>query len=210
MMMLQKYVRTRSMQQLFVFCILLLSEICLAQDPLRDTLLPKDSPEKLDEIFISETENVKGKDKVLHAEPLYIDLIRDLGARKGEQEWNVGLGMTDRRIYDSYSALVEYEFAPVDRLGFEIELPFSFFLPLDSSLTRADIPRNRLNSTKLATQYSFYVNEKQSMSAALGYIHEFGMTSFEQYGKQKIFTSNVFNPFVVVAKRWGRNFHTLL
>jgi hypothetical protein len=26
-------------------------------------------------------------DKVLHAELLYIDLIRDLGARKGEKEW---------------------------------------------------------------------------------------------------------------------------
>jgi len=39
-----------------------------------------------DSIYIAETENVKGKDKVLHAEPLFIDLIRDLGARKGENE----------------------------------------------------------------------------------------------------------------------------
>jgi hypothetical protein len=30
------------------------------------------------------------KPKILHAEPLYIDLIRGLGARKGEREWNVG------------------------------------------------------------------------------------------------------------------------
>lgn len=37
----------------------------------------------LDSIYIAETESVKGKDKVLHAEPLFIDLIRDLGARKG-------------------------------------------------------------------------------------------------------------------------------
>ncbi len=63
----------------------------------------------LDSIFISETEDVKGKDKVLHAEPLFIDLIRDLGARKGEHEWNVGLGMTDQKTFDNYTALVEYE-----------------------------------------------------------------------------------------------------
>ena len=34
--------------------------------------------------------------KIEHAEPLFIDLIRDLGARKGEREWNVGMGMFDR------------------------------------------------------------------------------------------------------------------
>ena len=43
-----------------------------------------------DSIFIAETEKIKGRDKVLHAEPLFIDLIRDLGARKGEREWNIG------------------------------------------------------------------------------------------------------------------------
>ena len=31
--------------------------------------------------------------KVDHAEPLYIDLMRDLGARKGEAEINVGFGL---------------------------------------------------------------------------------------------------------------------
>lgn len=47
--------------------------------------------------------------KVLHAEPLYIDLIRDLGARKGEKEWNVGMGLTDNGDFDEYSALVEFD-----------------------------------------------------------------------------------------------------
>ena len=41
-------------------------------------------------------------DKVLHAEPLYIDLIRDLGARKGEKEWNFGYGLTDFNDFDEY------------------------------------------------------------------------------------------------------------
>lgn len=166
--------------------------------------------EKLDSLFISETEDVRGSDKVLHAEPLFVDLIRDLGARRGEQEWNVGLGMTDRKTFDSYAALVEYEFAPVDRLGLEIELPFSFYFPLDSTLKKSDLPGNRLNSLKLAGQYSFYVSERKSLSAAIGYIHEFEQTSFRNYGKENIFKGHVFNPFFVTAKRWGKNFHTLL
>jgi hypothetical protein len=33
----------------------------------------------LDSLFIQEVENKKEPSKVLHAEPLYIDLIRDLG-----------------------------------------------------------------------------------------------------------------------------------
>ena len=39
-----------------------------------------------DSIYIQQVEDRKEPDKVLHAEPLYIDLIRDLGARKGEKE----------------------------------------------------------------------------------------------------------------------------
>jgi len=163
-----------------------------------------------DSIFIAETENVKGKDKVLHAEPLFIDLIRDLGARKGEKEWNVGFGMTDQKNFDSYSALIEYEWAPINRLGFEVELPFTFYYPTDTSISRNDIPQSRLNSLKLATQYSFFVSEKLSTSLAVGYIHEFELTSFKQYRKDKLIKGNVYNPFFVAAKRWGDNFHTLL
>ena len=82
---------------------------------------------RLDSLYISETQDVKGPDKVLHAEPLYIDLIRDLGARKGEKEWNVGMGLTDNYGYDSHDVLVEYEWAPVNRLGLEVEVPVTFY-----------------------------------------------------------------------------------
>ena len=75
-----------------------------------------------DSLIIQHYEDNLEPDKVLHAEPLYIDLIRDLGARKGEKEWNVGLGLTDKLNFDSYEALIEYEWAPINRLGFEIEL----------------------------------------------------------------------------------------
>lgn len=163
----------------------------------------------IDSLFIEEVENKKGPAKVLHAEPLYIDLIRDLGARKGEKEWNLGLGLTDKTRHDEYTALVEYEFAPINRLGFEVELPFSFYYPVNG-MQRDSIPSNKLNSFKVATQYSFFVSERINTSLAIGYIHEFEMTEFKNYGKQQILKANIFNPFFIAAKRWGTNFHTLL
>lgn len=161
----------------------------------------------IDSLYIFEVEEKKEPSKILHAEPLYIDLIRDLGARKGEKEWNIGFGITDNKSYDSYTALVEYEWAPIDRLGLEIELPFSFYYPTDNTFTA---PQSKLNSIKLAAQYTFLVSEKKKTSLALGYINEFEMNEFNHYKNGKLFTGNVFNPFVVAAKRWGQNFHTLL
>lgn len=145
--------------------------------------------------------------KVLHAEPLYIDLIRDLGARKGEKEWNIGLGLTDKERYDEYLALVEYEWAPMDRLGLEVELPFSFYYPINGNEAA---PRSRLNSLKLAGQYTFFVTERHKTTMAIGYIHEFEMNQFSHYRTKGIFSGNAYNPFFVVAKRWGSYYHTLI
>jgi hypothetical protein len=163
-----------------------------------------------DSLFIQVTEGGARKEKVLHAEPLYIDLMRDLGARKGEKEWNVGLGMTDKQHYNSYLALVEYEFAPVDRLGLEIELPFEFTSGISGSVNPGSRPGNRLKSLKLGAQYTFYVSEENSTSAAIAYLHEFKVVEFSEFGHGSIWAGNIFNPFFVIAKRWGTNFHTLL
>ncbi|HEY3402588.1 MAG TPA: HAEPLYID family protein [Ohtaekwangia sp.] len=166
-----------------------------------------DINETKDSLYIEEFENQKTPDKVLHAEPLYIDLIRDLGARKGEKEWNVGLGLTDKGTYDEYTALVEYEWAPVNRLGLEVELPCLLYYPTTENETA---PGSKLSSLKLAAQYSFYVSEKNKTSMALGYIQEFELTEFKQYGEGDFHTGNIYNPFLVVAKRWGSNFHTMI
>lgn len=160
-----------------------------------------------DSLYIQEVENPRLRTKVLHAEPLYIDLIRDLGARKGEKEWNVGFGLADANSHDKYTALVEYEWAPIDRLGMEIELPFTFYYPLANDV---QAPNSKLNGLKLAAQYSFVVSEKYKTSLAIGYIHEFEMTEFKNYDSDRFFKGNLYNPFFVAAKRWGDNFHTLL
>src|SRR5690606_11421624 len=156
--------------------------------------------DRLDSLYIHEVEDHAGPQKVLHAEPLFIDLIRDLGARKGEKEWNVGVGITDNRRYDRYTALVEYEWAPVDRLGLEVELPFSFY---SATETGTDAPKSRLNSLKLAAQYSFFVSEKRATSMAIGYIQELELPQFNDYRKGPLITGYVYNPFFVAAKRWG-------
>lgn len=161
-----------------------------------------------DSLYIQQVEDNKEPDKVLHAEPLYIDLIRDLGARKGEKEWNIGLGLTDNLEFDSYEALIEYEWAPIDRLGLEVELPFTFYTASDGA-EKISIPNNRLNSMKVATQWSFFVNERLATSMAIGYINEFELSDFGNFGKPLI-KGNVYNPFLVVAKRWGTNFHSLI
>lgn len=167
----------------------------------------QDGNEVEDSLYILEIEGSHELDKVLHAEPLFIDLIRDLGARKGEKEWNVGVGLTDNNNFDKYTALVEYEWAPINRLGLEVELPFSIYYQTNGNVTA---PSSKLNSLKLAAQYSFYVSEKKKTSAALGYIQEFELTEFENYGRQMLFAGNSYNPFFVAAKRWGNNWHSML
>ena len=164
--------------------------------------------EEKDSIYIQQIEDHKEPDKVLHAEPLYIDLIRDLGARKGEKEWNLGLGLTDNLKFDSYEALIEYEWAPVNRLGLEVELPFTFYAPVNGT-PKDSLPSDNLKSIKTAVQWSFLVNETKATSLAMGYINELELSDFRNFGDPFI-VGNVYNPFLVIAKRWGNNFHSLI
>ncbi len=148
--------------------------------------------------------------KIRHAEPLYMDLIRDLGARKGEKEWNVGYGIEGHKQYTANHAFVEYEFSPVNRLGLEVEVPFEFYT-VTSRQETGNIPRNRLEGLKLATQYTFLVSKKHQMSMAAGYMHEFRTHSFYSidHGRGMLKGSSV-SPFFIVAKKWGQRIHTLL
>lgn len=167
------------------------------------------SKAQIDSLYIGHVESVEGrKPKVLHAEPLYIDLIRDLGARKGEKEWNFGFGMFDNIGFDAYEMLVEYEWAVIDRLGLEVEVPFTVFSP-QQNITADSIPSDRVESLKLAGQWSFLVSEKYSATLALGYIHEFELMDLDHF-ENPWFKGQIFNPFLIAAKRWGPNWHSLI
>ncbi len=126
---------------------------------------------KLDKEYIAEVESPEGEksDKVLHAEPLFIDLIRDLGARAGEMEVNLGMGVNDKRNFARVDYLAEIEWAPFNRLGVEFELPFTDNTRYDELTTSQPGPSG-LSSIKVATQYTFFVSEKYATSAALGYL----------------------------------------
>lgn len=149
--------------------------------------------------------------KVQHAEPLYMDLIRDLGARRGERELNIGGGFQTTTPYTSYSGFVEYEFAPFNRVGMEIELPFEFYQAQTLDRNTANIPKNRLEGLKLSTQYTFLVIPEKQLSMAVGYTNQFIFHSFQTlYNENKLAKGNLYSPFFIAAKKWKNNIHTML
>lgn len=159
----------------------------------------------------NDSTSLKKPAKLEHAEPLYIDLIRDLGAHKGEKEWNIGAGMTDNLGYDRYEFLVEYEWAPIDRLGLEIEIPVSIYSPNSKDRSpELNQPSDRIEAIKLASQYTFLVSPRLNTSMALGQITEFEFTDVDKIGRSKLFQGVLFNPFLITAKRWGHSFHSLV
>ncbi|WP_448518484.1 HAEPLYID family protein [Rhodoflexus sp.] len=194
------------MRQFLLFLLLVLPYLAQAQSGDSVKILNTIA----DSLYIEEVENVKGLPaKVLHAEPLYIDLIRDLGARKGEAEWNVAYGMTDVTSFTRYEGLIEYEFAPINRLGLEIEVPFSIYKnnPTDNSI---EIPSDRIEALKLAAQWSFWVSDRHDATAAIGYIHEFELADLNAINRRNFYKGNLYNPFFIIAKRWTNNLHSLI
>ena len=191
--------KTQFFYFLFILCLL---NTKLLADTIDDKSKIKDS------VYIDFIEERLEPDKVLHAEPLYIDLIRDLGARKGEKEWNFGFGLQDNDRFDTYEALVEYEWAPIDRLGLEIEIPVLIYSP-HFGKPADSLPSDRVESLKLAAQWSIFVDQDIATSMAVGYINEFEFSDLNDFGNP-LFIGNLYNPFFIIAKRWGNNFHSLI
>lgn len=148
--------------------------------------------------------------KIRHAEPLYMDLIRDLGARKGEKEWNVGYGIEGHKNYTINHTFVEYEFSPMNRLGLEVEVPFALYKTASVN-EGIEVPRSRMDGLKLAAQYTFLVSEKHRMSMAGGYMHEFRTHSFYSMGHGRgMLKGNSISPFFIVARKWGNRINTMI
>lgn len=144
--------------------------------------------------------------KVHHAEPLYLDLVRDLGARKGEREFNLAAEYINIRKQSKYGLLAEYEWAPINRLGVEVEVDFSFFNASGDTVQY----QNKMDCIRLSSQYSLWVLPELQTTFALGYTHIFELTEFAKYGKNNLLEVSVFNPYAIAAKVWFKNWHTLL
>jgi len=150
-------------------------------------------------IHLKPNDSLKRPVKVKHAEPLFIDLMRDLGARKGEAEFNIGYGIANYKNKKEQSAFVEYEWAVADRLGLEVEVPVSF--------TKTDLGQtiNKIDGIKLATQYTFLVNEKHQTSLAIGYMHEMEFVNQRQFIKESaLFKGFLATPFFIAAKNFNQ------
>ncbi|MDQ1086056.1 HAEPLYID family protein [Siphonobacter sp. SORGH_AS_1065] len=141
--------------------------------------------------------------KISHAEPLYLDLVRDLGARKGEREWNVGTSFSKHGGAAHWHPFVEYEFAPINRLGLEVEVPLQAQVPMAD-----DIPSSSLNmkSLKTSLQWTYAVIEPWQTSLAVGYTNELLIN----HESGKLFSAELGFPFMVAAKKWGSQVHTLV
>ena len=146
-------------------------------------------------------------DKVSHAEPLYLDLVRDLGARKGEKELNLAGEFANVKNYNKYGLLAEYEFAPINRLGLEVEADFSFFKKTENHL---ETPQSKLDGLRFSAQYTFFVSTKLKTSMAIGYTQILEFKDPSEFSQHSILSGMVYNPFFVAAKRWGTGFHTVL
>lgn len=155
----------------------------------------------------AQTDDATLPHKVSHAEPLYMDLVRDLGARKGEKEINIGADFAKNRDYNEYAFLIEYEFAPVHRLGLEVEADFSFFKRAGGD---AEIPENKLECLQFSSQYSFLVSTEHQATLAVGYTQILEFIGFKNYGDDHLIKGVAYNPFFIAAKRWGSDFHTLV
>ncbi|GAB3747041.1 HAEPLYID family protein [Spirosoma pomorum] len=157
---------------------------------------------------VGDTSHIVKPAKISHAEPLYLDLVRDLGARKGEREWNVGTQFSQRGGGTAWHPFVEYEFAPINRLGMEVELPFQLTVPADNPETPATATF-RLHSVKTSIQWTYAVIVPWQTSLAVGYTNELVVNAGGQAGKS-VFTAEEGHPFLVAAKKWGQRWNTLV
>jgi hypothetical protein len=187
----------------------LLFDASLLESQQRDSVASRDTTAaKRDSIFLERVERATASPKVYHAEPIAIDLMRDLGARKGEAEWNVGFAQQDKGSYDEILTFVEYEWAPINRLGLEVEVPVVFHAPLGLGGKRP--PRDQIEGLKLAGMYTLQVDTARHWSTALGYLHEVLLNETNEVLLRRPVDGQVFNPFLVTARRWTDNWHSLL
>jgi len=160
-----------------------------------------------------------------HYMPLYLDIPAEMNVRKGYQEANIGIGYADFRDFKGQRALLEYDFAPINKLGIEIELPFIFVqekhptsvtTETESHSTEVESHSSEegggpksANALRVGFNYALLNVAKAKTSIGIGYFNELEFTPFEDFGKP-LFEANIYNPFIAIAKIWGERFHTMI
>lgn len=164
-------------------------------------------------------QDAKTENEVLeHYMPMYLDMPAEINVRKGYKEINLGLGYASFRDFNGQRMMLEYDFAPKNNLGFEIEVPFIFVqnknIQTNTGVDDVIVPEEGGNvqsamAMRLGVNYTLHSFIKAKTSISVGYFNEFETTPFAHFGKPLI-EANIYNPFFSIAKIWGERFHTML
>ena len=158
----------------------------------------------------------KDEVELKHYMPLYLDIPAEMNVKKGYKELNIAGGYADFKDFSGQKGLIEYDFAPIDKLGFEIEVPFTFVqekhaLPVTDQHSvpeEGSAPSNAM-ALRIGFNYALFASQEAKTSISVGYFNEFELTPFKHFGKP-LLEGNVYNPFIAVAKIWGTRFHTMI
>lgn len=160
----------------------------------------------------------KKEESTKHYMPLYLDIPAEMNVKKGYKEINLASGYADYKDFSSIRTLLEYDFAPIDKLGFEIEIPF-VFVNQKTTTTQSESTTvvaheegeavKSVTALRVGFNYSLYNSSKAQTSISIGYFNELELTPFEHFGKP-LFEGNVYNPFLSVAKIWKKRWHTMV
>lgn len=158
------------------------------------------------------------KSKLEHYTPLYLDLPAELNVKKGYKEIDVAGGYADFKNFNGVRSLIEYDFAPIDKLGFEIEMPFIFVHdkhalpehdPEEVVVTEEGAAQESAVAFRVGFTYTVASLPEAKTTFAVGYNNELESSPFKDFGSP-LFVANVYNPFVVVAKVWGQRLHSMI
>ena len=157
-------------------------------------------------------------DELTHYMPMYLDMPAELNVHRGYKEINLGFGMAGFRDFNGQRLMLEYDFAPMDKLGFEIEVPF-IFVQNKTHNTSTEVPDVMVPeeggnvqsaiAMRLGINYTLQSFKNIKTSISIGYFNEFESSPFVHFGKPVI-EANIYNPFFSVAKIWGDRFHAML
>lgn len=149
------------------------------------------------------------KIKIEHADPVYEDLTTELGAQKGENNLNLNFGYRKlRERHHSLLAQIEYEFVPIDHLGFEIVIPYTVYF--NNELSMEPRPDNKLEFLQWATQFTFLTDVQRGISMAVGFRNIFEIESPEETVARPAIEAIIYFPFFTFAKNWEDQFFFLI
>lgn len=143
-----------------------------------------------------------------HADPVFNDFITDLGAKRGTGQINFNFGY--QNMVNNHHGLLsqlEFEYAPIDNLGFELLLPYNVYFNNDLSLVER--PENKLEFLQWSAQFTFLTSYSNKISMAIGFTNSFEMESPERklnQNKGVDLKTVLYHPFLTFAKNWSNRY----